>query len=139
MTDEELAEIVAELRSVGGDHVDVEAKASQAELPKHLWHTLSAFANSVGGGVVVLGLDERTGFRAVGVNDARRIQQDLASLCDQMEPPLRPQIRPHTIEGKKVVVAEVAEIERGLKPCFYKGAGHLNGSFVRVADGNRKL
>jgi hypothetical protein len=50
MTDRELAEIVAGLRSVGSDHADVEAKAAESELPKQLWHTLSAFANTPGGG-----------------------------------------------------------------------------------------
>ncbi|HEY4240297.1 MAG TPA: ATP-binding protein [Kofleriaceae bacterium] len=139
MTDAELAELVAGLREVGGDHLDVEAKASETELPKHLWHSLSAFANASGGGVIVLGLDERSGFRAVGVRHANKLQQDLASLCDQMEPPLRPQIRPHKLERATVIVAEVPEIERALKPCYYKGAGITNGSFVRVADGNRRL
>lgn len=139
MTDQELEEIVVDLRGVGGDHVDVEAKASETELPRHLWHTLSAFSNSAGGGVILLGLDERTGFQAVGVRHPNRIQQDLASLCDQMDPPLRVQIRPHRFEGKTVIVTEVPEVDRGQKPCFYKGAGHLNGSYVRVADGDRKL
>ncbi len=139
MTDEELREVVAELRNVGGDHVDIEAKASELEVPKRIWETLSAFANTVGGGTIILGLDERRGFEATGVRHAKKIQQDLASLCDQMEPPLRAQIRPHSLEGKTVVVAEIPEVDRAQKPCFYKGAGHLNGSFVRVADGDRKL
>ncbi|HSK04415.1 MAG TPA: RNA-binding domain-containing protein [Kofleriaceae bacterium] len=139
MTNEELSEIVIALRGVGTDHIDVEAKASETELPKQLWHSLSAFANTIGGGVIVLGLDERSGFQTVGVQRPKQIQQDLANLCDQMEPPLRAQIRPHVFEGKTVIVAEVPEVDRSQKPCFYKGAGHLNGAYVRVADGNRKL
>lgn len=139
MTDEELLEIVENLRKVGGDHLDVEVKASETELPKKLWHTLSAFANTAGGGVLLLGLDEKTGFATVGVRDPKQIQQHLGDLCSQMEPPLRAQIRPHQFEGKTVIVAEIPEVDRTQKPCYYSGSGHLNGSFVRVGDGNRQL
>jgi ATP-dependent DNA helicase RecG len=139
MTDGDLADIVAGLRHTGGDHLGVEAQASQAALPKRLWETLSAFANSPGGGAIILGLDEREGFRATGVKDPKKIQQDLASLCDQMDPPLRAQIRVHRFEGAPLVIAEIPEVDRSQKPCFYRGAGHLNGSFIRVADGDRKL
>jgi ATP-dependent DNA helicase RecG len=139
VTDTELAEIVANLRAAGTDHSKVEAKAAATELPKRLWETLSAFANTPGGGVIVLGLDERKRFMAIGVRDQKKIQQDVASLCDQMEPPLRSHIRSHALEGVHVVVVEVPEMDRAQKPCFYKGQGHLNGSFVRVADGDRKL
>jgi ATP-dependent DNA helicase RecG len=128
VTEGELQEIVAGLRDVRSDHVDVEAKASETELPRPLWHSLSAFANRVGGGVIVLGLDERTGFKTVGVRHPKKIQQDVASLCDQMEPPLRPQIRPHRFEDKMVVVVEIPELERAQKPCYYKGAGLTNGA-----------
>jgi len=139
MTDPELAEIVAGLRSVGSDHADVEAKAAETELPKQLWHTLSAFANTPGGGVIVLGLDERQRFRAVGVRAPKKLLQDVASVCDELAPPLRPQIRIHTFEGQSLLVIEVPEVERNQKPCYYKGAGLTNGAYVRVGDGNRKL
>jgi ATP-dependent DNA helicase RecG len=139
MTDQELREIVDGLRLIGGDHAEVEAKAARSELPKRLWETLSAFSNTPGGGALILGLDEERRFEACGVQNPRKIQQDLASVCDQMEPALRPHILPHRFEGSVVVVAEVPEIDRALKPCFYKGAGQTNGSFIRVSDGNRKL
>lgn len=139
MIDDDLADIVENLRRVGGDHVDVEVKASQKELPKKLWHTLSAFANTPGGGVLLLGLAETNNFAAVGVDDPKQVQQHLADLCSQMVPPLRPQIRPHLFEGRTIIVAEFPEIDRAQKPCYYAGSGHLNGSFIRVADGNRQL
>ena len=66
MQDEELAEIIRNLRTLGGDVSDVEVKKSQRELPKTVRETLSAFANT-GGGVLILGLDETRGFAATGV------------------------------------------------------------------------
>ncbi|WP_433223551.1 AlbA family DNA-binding domain-containing protein [Microtetraspora malaysiensis] len=98
MLDEELSEIVANLRALGGDISDVEVKKSQRELPKTIRETLSAFANTHGG-VLILGLDESTGFTATGVQDAVKLSNNLASLCStDMEPVLRPLIRVHEFE-----------------------------------------
>jgi ATP-dependent DNA helicase RecG len=139
MTLGELEEIVASLRQVGADLTHVEAKRAGRELPRRLWETLSAFANTPGGGVIILGIDEESGFQVTGVADPARLQSDLASLCDQMEPPLRPLIQVHTLEGQPVVVAEIPEVPHTQKPCHYRGAGLMTGSFVRVADGDRRL
>lgn len=139
MLDDEVAEIVENLRIWGSDGSDVEAKRAATQLPRSLRETLSAFANTVGG-VVVLGLDESAGFAAVGVRDASRTAADLASWCStEMEPPLRPLITVHRFEAVDLVVAEVPELEPGSKPCFYRGAGLSQGTYVRVHDGDRRL
>lgn len=139
MTDSELLEIIESLRTFETDLQHVEAKRSETDLPRRLWETLSALSNTPGGGVLVLGLDETANFTAVGVRNPKKIQQDLASVCDQMEPPLRPVINLHRVEGKTLVIAEVPEVELGQKPCYYRGAGLTNGAFIRVADGDRQL
>lgn len=139
MTTDELLELIESLRALATDSLHVEAKRAEHALPGRLWETLSAFSNTPGGGVLILGLDETSGFTTVGVKNPKKIQQDLASLCGEMEPPLRPAIELHRIEGKTLVVAEVPEIEIGQKPCYYRGAGLTNGAFIRVADGDRRL
>lgn len=139
MTGEELRLFVEELRSARGDNSRIEAKAAETDLPRRLWETLSAFSNASGGGVLILGLDEKSGFALLGIRDPHKIQQDLASVCDHMEPPLRPLIQVHSFEGGTLVTAEIAEVPREQKPCYYKGAGVTNGAFIRVADGDRKL
>ncbi len=137
MTAEELKEVVETLRRTGGDRRAVEAKRAERALPQRLRETLSAFSNSPGGGTLLLGLAEEEGFRAVGVKEPKKIQSDLASACDQMEPPVRALIELHKFEGVWIVVAEIPEVEE--KPCYYKGAGMWEGSFIRVADGDRRL
>lgn len=139
MTDEELAELVDLLRRRGTDLEYVEAKKSETALPKRLWETLSALGNQRGGGIIILGLDELERFATVGVRDVKKVQADLASLCDEMEPPLRPLIRVHDFEGQQLVVAEVPEVGLEQKPCYYRGSGLYTGSFVRVADGDRQM
>lgn len=139
MTDDELAALAAGLRTYATDHQSVEGKAAQRGTPQKLWQTLSAFANTRGGGVLILGLAEDASFATVGVEDVRKATQDLASLCDSMEPPIRALIAPHQFEGRPVIVAEIPETSVTQKPCYYKGAGLTNGAFIRVADGNRRL
>ena len=100
MMAEELAEYVQALRSARTDLAHVEAKRAQRDLPKSVRETLSAFANSPGGGVLILGLDETSGFSAVGVEDPAKLQASLADLArTQMEPPLSPQIQIMDFEG----------------------------------------
>lgn len=139
MLDAELAEIVGNLRALGADIADVEVKAAGGGLPKSLRETVSAFCNTHGG-VIILGLDEASGFAPVGLGDPAKLAADLAAMCStEMEPAVRPLIRVHQFEGEHVLVAEVPELDLAQKPCFYIGAGITKGSFIRVSDGDRRL
>lgn len=124
MTTEELQELLDLLRETQADTTSVEAKRAERELPQRLWETLSAFTNTPGGGVILLGIDEESRFAVTGVGDPAKIQADLASLCDQMEPPLRPLIQIHKVDSKSVVTAEIPEIDYRFKPCHYRGSRH---------------
>ncbi len=139
MTDEELAEIVDNLRVLGSDVADVEAKRAERALPKALRETISSFSNT-SGGVVILGLNEVENFSATGVSDPAKIASDLGAMCsDEMEPAVRPLITIRKFEGKQLVVCEVPEVTREHKPVYYKGAGINQGSYIRIGDGDRKL
>jgi ATP-dependent DNA helicase RecG len=139
MTTDEVVAIIDDLRRFTTDHQHVEAKAAVGGLPRRLWETISAFANTTGGGTLILGVDEESGFSIVGVHDPRKASQDLASICDTMVPPVRALIELHEIEGHTLLVAEIPETPLQDKPCYYSGAGLTNGAFIRVADGDRRL
>jgi ATP-dependent DNA helicase RecG len=139
MNADELGEIVENLRVLGSDVADIEVKKAQGGFPKGLRETLSAFSNTYGG-VVILGLDETDAFAATGLVNPSKMASDLAGMCsDEMEPALRPYIQIHTFEGVQLLVAEVPELPRDQKPCFYKGAGITKGAYIRVHDGDRQL
>ncbi|WP_033291006.1 ATP-binding protein [Amycolatopsis jejuensis] len=139
MLDDELAEIIRNLRQLGADDADIEAKRAEDRLPKSVRDTVSAFANTRGG-VLILGLDEASGFRAGGVRDPAKMTADLAAVCaDEMEPPLRPLIKTHRFEGVDLAVAEVPALDNRSRPCFAKRVGMAQGSYVRVGDGDRRL
>ncbi|MFH1900880.1 MAG: ATP-binding protein [Candidatus Omnitrophota bacterium] len=140
MTLTELKEIIQSLTDSGSDTTHIEVKACREGFPRRIWETISAFANTPGGGVIILGISETSdGIDLTGVKNPTKHQSDLASLCDQMVPPLRSLIEIHKYAGKIFVTAEIPEVSYRDKPCYYKGSGIISGSFIRVADGDRKL
>jgi ATP-dependent DNA helicase RecG len=76
------------MRTVGGDATDVEVKSAAGGLPESLTATLNALANLPGGGAIILGLDERTGFHLVGQRDPQRLKQGLATKARSYIPPV---------------------------------------------------
>lgn len=64
-----------------GDRLEV--KRAQGGLPRSLWETYSAFANS-SGGVILLGVEELpdTSLRAVGVKDPNKLLDDFWSIVN---------------------------------------------------------
>jgi ATP-dependent DNA helicase RecG len=136
-----LAEIVASLRRIGRDDAGLEVKrASTDKLPGETIQTLCAFANTAGGGVLILGLDEARGFEATGCEQGAKLAADIAGVCrDGLVPPLVPLISTPEFEGRTLVVAEVPELDPADKPCFLRGKGQPNGSYIRISDGDHRL
>jgi ATP-dependent DNA helicase RecG len=56
----------------------LEVKAAKNDTPK-VYDSLSSFANRPGGGVILLGLDERRSFKVVGVGNLQKAQEDISS------------------------------------------------------------
>ncbi len=87
-----------------------------------------------------MGLNEKQGFAATGVEDPKKVMDDLAALCsDVLEPPVRASIQAVPFEGVSLVVAVVPELPRPQKPCYVRDRGLYNGSFTRTGDGDRRL
>ncbi|MGW7445631.1 ATP-binding protein [Kitasatospora sp. NPDC054795] len=128
------------LRALETDTSFIEAKKAKGGLPEKLWETVSAFSNAQGG-VILLGIDEKEGFSVTGVDEPGAMEVAIANICsgDTMEPPVRPLIQTHEVEGKHVVVVEIPPMGSGQKPCFYRGLGAYGGSYIRVGDNDRRL
>lgn len=113
-------------------------KRASGGFPKDVAESLSAFANS-SGGLLILGLDESKRFEPAEI-DAKKLASDLASTCaDQLEPPIRADIDICIVDGQPVVVASIEELPADQKPCFVKRRGMNSGSYVRTHDGDRVL
>ena len=138
MTSTELAEILAQLRRYGCELDDLEVKTAKGGTPKNLHRDLSALANTHGG-ILLLGLDERRGFKAVGVGDVQRLQEDIASLARQMDPVLDPSISHHVVEGASVVAVEIPALPPTSRPCHLRSEDAFTGSYVRVGNTDQRM
>ena len=65
-----------------GERVTLERKKAKAEVPKSIWQTYSAFANTIGG-MILLGVDEnmqekdiQKRYQIIGVDEPRKIVTD---------------------------------------------------------------
>ena len=133
---DDTATLVARLRETGGDDTSVEVKSAAGGLPESLTSSLSALANLPGGGTVILGLDERTGFTPITLPDVQTLKQGLANKARAYTPPVTITIRDATVDGSTVIVAEVAECPTAFKPCRVTSTGKAYG---RSYDGDFEL
>src|SRR5690554_5494831 len=139
MLEEELIQLVKAIQQQRCEKQYIEVKSAVGGTPTRLYPTLSSFSNQEHGGTIVFGLAEEQGYEIVGVYDAQDLQKKVTEQANQMVPTVRPLFTVATIGTKIVVSAEIAECEIVDKPCFYKGAGRVRGSFVRVGESDQPM
>jgi ATP-dependent DNA helicase RecG len=84
LTQEELQELISEVQQHQSELDDMEVKSAHKGTPQRLYETISAFANSTDGGVILFGLDEERNYEIVGAGDPQRLQEE-ASQCASAE------------------------------------------------------
>lgn len=134
MLSEELLVLIKKIQEIKAESQTVEVKSAHNGCPKRLYDTLSSFSNQDGGGIIVFGLDEKQGFEAVGVYDLQDLQKSVTEQCNQMEPAVRGVFTFAEYEDKNICALEVPSVELVERPCYYKGAGKVKGSYIRVGD-----
>ena len=138
MLESELIKLIEDIQLKKTESNYIEVKSARNGCPK-IFDTLSSFSNQQNGGTIIFGVDENEDFNVCGVYDAADLQKKIMEQSLQMEPVVRPLCTVAVVDGKTVVSAEIQEMDNFQKPCFYKGAGRLRGSYVRVADGDRLM
>ena len=135
MLEQELAEMINQLRTVGAESSSIEAKTG---VGKAVLETLSAFSNR-GGGILIAGVSENDGFTVVKDFNPKTARDALTSFCDQLTPQVRPEISIVPFESGQTLVAEVSEMEPQDKPCYVTERGLYKGSYIRAGDSERRL
>ncbi len=130
---------INELRLIKTDTQDCEVKEAVRQLPDSLAESVSAFANSDNGGVILLGLSEKNGFKPASGFDAQKTLNRLMAFGDQFTPIIRPAVFPVPFEGATLVAMIIAPVNFKDRPCFITIKGLYSGSFIRTADGDRHL
>lgn len=119
----------------------IEAKKSLGGLPKSLWETYSAFANTLGG-IILLGVEERKdkSFLLHNLPDTQSLLQEFWSIArDETKVSVNILKEEHVqvIEsnGKRQIAITVPRAERRDKP-VYIGGNMFTGSYRRNGEGD---
>ena len=139
MIEQELRQLIDVIRMQKCEKQHIEIKKAGKGTPERLYDTLSSFSNQTGGGIIVFGIDEKDNYNVCGVYDVQDLQIQVKNAAQQMEPVVRPFFTVTEYDGAMVVSAEITECESEHKPCFYKPAGRIRGSYVRVGEGDEPM
>lgn len=139
MTKEELQNLLAQVQINQSESRTLELKSAHSGCPKRLYDTLSSFSNQDDGGIILFGIDEDNGYAEVGVYDVQDLQKQVNAQCLQMEPVVRPVLTSVRKEKRYFVSAEIPGMDLADRPCYYRGAGRLKGSYTRVGDSDEPM
>ena len=118
----------------------LEAKAAAVGLPKSLWATYSAFANT-NGGIILLGVteDAQHQLHVEGVNDADALVIDFWNIINNQSKISINVLNDKDVivrefDGKKIIVISVPRAQRYDKPIYLDG--NLFSSYKRNGEGD---
>ena len=128
-----------------GERVTLEAKRAKAEVPKTVWETYSAFANTVGG-LILLGVDEdkkekdpKKRYRVIGVDDSQKIITDFWNTInsDKVNENILSDSDVEVVEmdGVQIVCIHVPQADWRVKPIYLNGNVY-KGTFRRNHEGD---
>lgn len=146
MNENELTGLLESLRRMGSDDLNVEVKESATTLSRDVWETVSAFANTAGG-IIVLGVSERAGFVPVENFETEKVlNQFVAGMGDaggrgKLANPPKYTIERVELQGTVVLVITIEELDPSSKPCYVieRGlkAAATNASMIKMFRSRR--
>ena len=139
MTVEELMEKLELIQKIKCETSTLEIKSAEQGCRQRLYDTLSSFSNQDDGGIIIFGVDEKQGYKEVGVYDPQDIQKKINEQCLQMEPVVRPLLTVLEKNDKFFISAEIPGADITDRPVFYQGKGRVKGSYTRVGDSDEPM
>jgi len=117
---------------------DFEVKKARSSVPKDVWETVSAFANTQGG-YIIFGAEEIKGkFKVNGVENPEKIHNDFISTLrsEKFNIPFSAKSAKRVIDGKTVLIFYIPEMPRQAKPIYY--SGDIRNTFIRVGGTDQR-
>ena len=119
----------------------LEVKKAVGGLPKSLWETYSAFANT-NGGIILLGVEELAdkSLSVTEISDPEKLVRDFWNTLNNHEKIstsilLDKHVHIETVDEKKIIIIEVPRADRGLRPVFIN-KNPYTGTFRRNGEGD---
>ena len=139
-TQAEVTAVIKRMRQQGTDDGLCEAKSCEHELGRSVWASVSAFANT-NGGLLLLGIDENAGFTVPDGFDANKvIAQFIDGIGDgsangaRLTNPPAYELARVEVDGRQAVAVRIEENKPQNKPCYVTGRGLPTGAYHRVDD-----
>lgn len=143
MNDQQLIELIENALKSNSENSNVEFKDCREGLHKQLWKPVTAFSNSPGGGIIVLGVIENQATKekkVVGGLNLDQLQQHIIALLEQkIINKANYEIRIIELQNEKLLVIILSETPRENKPCYFSDLGMDKGACVRVGNTNRQI
>ncbi len=130
---------------LSGEHLKLECKLAKDSLPKSMWESYSAFANTVGG-KILLGIEEHPSetnparrFTVNGVDNPRKLVEDLWNTINSNK--VSSNILIHNdveiidVDGKFVISINVPQASWRVRP-VYLNDNMMRGSYKRNNEGD---
>ena len=127
-------ELIHKLSDIEWD--DFEVKAAKNELPKNIWETVSAFANSIGGWIVLGVAQNGKKFEIEGVENPEKIEQDFTSVLrsgQKFNQHLLFKTSKYVIDSKVVLAFYISSSK--FKPVYINNP---TNTFIRVCSGDQR-
>lgn len=117
---------------------ELEFKESLNKLPKDIWETYSAFANTHGG-FIILGVKEKPHISITGVNNPDQIIRDLFNTANNKSKISHnlledKNVIKHTIDGKCIISIFIPEQEQSKKPVYLNN--NYAYTYIRKNEGD---
>ncbi|MFU0517042.1 ATP-binding protein [Gardnerella pickettii] len=138
---EQIKDAIERLRMQKTDDSNYEAKSCDAKLSVSVWETVSAFANT-NGGTLLLGLDESNDFSPTKNFDINKVRdQFIEGIGDggvngaRLTYPPRYDLERVIVDNNYQILAiKIYENTADKKPCYITAKGSKGGSYKRVDD-----
>ena len=121
----------------------IEAKKAIGGLPRSIWETYSAFANTLGG-IILLGVEEHAdkSLHPVDLPDPEKLIKDFWDIVNNANKVSAnilsdKDVTIEDIDGKRIVAIRVPRAQRSDKPVYIDG-NPLSGSYRRNGEGDYK-
>ena len=115
---------------------DFEVKEASVDLPKTIWETVSAFANSAGGWIVLGVAQKGKRFEIKGLTHPEKIEQDFTTVLrsrTKFNVLINPICKKYSIDGNLVLAFYIPASPQN--PVFYTT---LCNTFNRTASGDQR-
>ena len=140
MTSQEIKELL-----LYGESIILECKECRSDIPKSVWETYSAFANTRGG-IILLGVHEdldepdvKKRFAIKGIADVAKIIGDFWNTVNSEKTNVNilkdENVYSVAIDGKNIVVIDIPQADYRQRPVYING-NPIKGTFKRTYEGD---